>query len=297
MVFHAVYPTTKPQDVLFHALKSACNRVSLGDVKELAKWLPVDVYVGGIEHAIMHLLYARFITRALADILGETSFPKEPFKHLICQGLVEGKTYKCPETGRYLKPDELNIKGRQVSIVGSDLAPAESWEKMSKSKYNGVDPTQIVQQYGSDALRIYLMFKAPPEVSLPWSDTEIAGPVRWLKRLHSLSFRILEKKDAGSNVSNDAMVKARDVAIRSIERAFDIKTHKLNTAVAALMKFSNVVEDNLETSSAPALKDAMKDLSVMLFPIAPCMASEIYQLLTGSELSLQAKWPTKSNKP
>lgn len=276
----------------------AQNKDQLGIPELLAKWLPVDVYVGGVEHAIMHLLYARFITRALVKtVFSGTGIPEEPFKHLICQGLVEGKTFRCPDTGRYLKPAELEYKATNSNpvIKENGKAPVDSWEKMSKSKYNGVDPTDMVQKHGADALRLYILFKAPPEIPLPWSGKEIAGPVRWLNRLLKLVETIMVK-DNDDLPESAALSAARDDALKKIDRAFQVDQHNLNTAVAALMQFSNAVEAAADKTSMAQLRSALSDLAIMLFPMAPNTASELYHRLhNGALLHVEASWPKRES--
>lgn len=152
--------------------------------------LPVDIYIGGVEHAILHLLYARFISKFLAksslwpeglnpNILGE------PFKKLLSQGMVHGKTYIDPSNGRFLKPDEVDLTSpsKPIIIASGEIANIR-YEKMSKSKYNGVDPTTCMTKYGADATRAHMLFQAPVTEVLEWDEQKISGITRWLKRLH-----------------------------------------------------------------------------------------------------------------
>lgn len=172
-------------------------------VRVACETLPVDVYIGGIEHAILHLLYARFIHKFLSERLPvqeaeqvssrqHPSAPPEPFARLITQGLVEGLTHQCPRTGRYLRPEELGCDPHtgKTLIKATGEGPATGWTKMSKSKYNGVDPTDLVAGHGADVLRLCILFKAPPEATLRWNTRDIAGPQRWLVRLLNLAERI-----------------------------------------------------------------------------------------------------------
>ncbi|PVI03901.1 leucyl-tRNA synthetase [Periconia macrospinosa] len=157
--------------------------------------MPVDTYVGGVEHAILHLLYARFITKFLAKT---GRWPKgtqpskgglgEPFKRLVTQGMVHGKTYTDPTTGRFLRPDELDLsKETEPIIKETGLLAKVSYEKMSKSKYNGVDPGNVIKEYGADATRAHMLFQAPINDVLEWDETKITGVQRWLKRVMTLS--------------------------------------------------------------------------------------------------------------
>jgi leucyl-tRNA synthetase len=149
--------------------------------------LPVDVYVGGVEHAILHLLYARFISKFMATTPQWPSgsiHAGEPFKRVLAQGMVHGKTYSDPSTGRFLKPAEVELSkdGPVITVTGE--APLISYEKMSKSKYNGVDPTTCIGKYGADATRAHILFQAPVSEVLEWDEEKIAGITRWMRRLY-----------------------------------------------------------------------------------------------------------------
>jgi leucyl-tRNA synthetase len=153
--------------------------------------MPVDVYVGGVEHAILHLLYARFISKFLATTKLWPEGKKvqgEPFKQLITQGMVHGKTYSDPATGRFLRPDEVDLAKPSTPLIkGTEIAPKVSYEKMSKSKYNGVDPGATIGKYGADATRAHMLFQAPVSDVLEWDETKIVGVQRWLARVIKLS--------------------------------------------------------------------------------------------------------------
>ena len=158
---------------------------------EVQSGMPVDIYVGGVEHAILHLLYARFISKFLSTthLWPKGSFINgEPFKKLITQGMVHGKTYSDPETGRFLHPSEVDKKNPSAPIIiSSGLAPKVSYEKMSKSKYNGVDPSLTIATYGADVTRAHMLFQAPVSDVLEWDETSITGVQRWLARVLELS--------------------------------------------------------------------------------------------------------------
>jgi leucyl-tRNA synthetase len=167
------------------------NQTMLMDPEKANKGMPVDLYVGGVEHAILHLLYARFISKFLATT---STWPEgslvngEPFKRLITQGMVHGKTYTDPENGRFLTPDEMEWTTSSIPIIkASGLAPTVSYEKMSKSKYNGVDPGATIAKYGADATRAHMLFQAPVGDVLEWDEKKIAGVERWLHKVIRLS--------------------------------------------------------------------------------------------------------------
>ena len=147
------------------------------------RWLPVDQYVGGIEHAILHLLYARFFTKVLRD-RGLLGFD-EPFTHLLTQGMVQGITYKNPHSGKYIAPGDVADPSDPRDPISGEVLET-FYEKMSKSKYNGVDPAQVIDKYGADTARMFILFKAPPEKDLEWDDADVEGQFRFLQRLWRL---------------------------------------------------------------------------------------------------------------
>lgn len=260
----------------------------------IQSWLPVDAYVGGIEHAIMHLLYARFISIFLTDELGLQG-QGEPFDALITQGLVEGLTYRCPSTGRYLCPGEYTVDPRDptkaiMMVDASEVQAQVSWEKMSKSKYNGVDPLDLVQIYGADTLRLCVLFKAPPEVPLGWNTRDIAGPQRWLVRLLNLAERIRDQAAAsspGDPTTSRQLTLVLERAILDMERAYDPVKHRLNLAVSTLMKLSNDIERHF-SADRQVLLDAMNSLALLLHPIAPHSAAEIRAIIGNVDVW---SWP------
>src|SRR5436305_883343 len=157
------------------------------------RMLPVDTYLGGVEHAILHLLYARFIYKFLTSegIVPQEgdrhAVPAEPFRQLISQGMVRGKTFSDPSTGRFLRPDE--VEGHDTAeprIKSTGGTPAITWEKMSKSKYNGVDPLACMNKYGTDAVRAHILFAAPVTEVLDWDEEKIVGIQRWFHRIRRL---------------------------------------------------------------------------------------------------------------
>lgn len=175
----------------FFRFLDAQNKTALVDSDIANASMPVDVYVGGVEHAILHLLYARFISKFLATTSVWPEGHKtlgEPFKRLITQGMVHGKTYSDPATGRFLRPEEVDLsKSSEPLIRGTDVVPKVSYEKMSKSKYNGVDPGATIAKYGADVTRAHMLFQAPVSDVLEWDEQKITGVQRWLARVIKLS--------------------------------------------------------------------------------------------------------------
>jgi leucyl-tRNA synthetase len=270
------------------------------------RWLPVDQYVGGIEHAILHLLYSRFFTKVLRD-RGLLGFD-EPFTRLLTQGMVQGITYKNPHSGKYIAPaDVADPSDPRDPITGQVLEVF--YEKMSKSKFNGVDPAAVIDRYGADTARMFILFKAPPEKDLEWDDADVEGQFRFLQRLwrlvdsaHARGLRL--DAAAGSwlpvNGAEGLTPAERDLrravhtAIAAISDDLD-GDYQFNTAVSELMKLSNAMGDHLEGASDGVAREALATLLILLAPFAPHLAEELWQKLGAnsdgqSSLHNQA-WP------
>ncbi|HZG37865.1 MAG TPA: leucine--tRNA ligase, partial [Nodosilinea sp.] len=213
-------------------------------------WMPVDQYVGGIEHAILHLLYSRFITKVLRD-RGLISCD-EPFQRLLTQGMVQNTTYKNPKTGRYVAPEDVADPANPVDPATGDALEV-FYEKMSKSKYNGVDPKSVLAKYGADTARMFILFKAPPEKDLEWDDADVEGQFRFLNRVWRLVTEYIAQNPAGVNnhlplpetLSKDekTLRRAIHIAIQAITEDID-GDYQFNTAVSELMKLSNALTDS-----------------------------------------------------
>ncbi|KAJ0410173.1 hypothetical protein P43SY_002505 [Pythium insidiosum] len=253
----------------------------------VAKWMKqhgVDLYVGGIEHAILHLLYSRFITKFLHD---EKMLPTdEPFAQLLAQGMVLGKTYKAPGTLRYLKPGEYTVddKGRVVeAATGQEVISV--WEKMSKSKYNGVDPEHIRTKHGADVTRLVVLFKAPPAHELEWDEADLAGQSRWLVRIWNLidqAIAATHDKTSALTSSNSEAISELQLqlhgTIKRVTEALD-RHQSFNVAIAELMKLSNLLADQRSLNTSPVYHNALDALVRMLAPLAPHSASEMFERL------------------
>ena len=262
------------------------------------RWLPVDQYVGGIEHAILHLLYSRFFTKVLRD-RGLLSFD-EPFSRLLTQGMVQGITYKNPHTGRYIAPAEVaDPSDPRDPITGDGLDTF--YEKMSKSKHNGVDPAVVIDRYGADTARMFILFKAPPEKDLEWDDADVEGQFRFLQRLWRLVAGAVSRdlSLAGAPAAIDAATlspaekelrRAVHTAISAISDDLD-GDYQFNTAVSELMKLSNAMGEHLEASGEAVATEALRTLLILLAPFAPHLAEELWLKLGGRSSVHRQSWP------
>jgi len=238
------------------------------------QWLPVDQYIGGVEHAILHLLYARFWTRALERI-GRIDV-KEPFTGLFTQGMVTHETYKDPD-GNWLAPEEV-AEGKVVG-TGAPVTVGRV-EKMSKSKKNTVDPAPIVDQYGADAVRWFMLSDSPPERDLQWSEAGIEGAWRFIQRLWRLT-------DAVPSDGEDRELDRKlHKSIAGV--AADIEALSFNKAVAKLYELANAIEKAPPSASR---SEAARTLVRLVAPMVPHVAEEAWQRMGGSGLVADAPWP------
>ena len=268
-------------------------------------WLPVDQYIGGIEHAILHLLYARFFQKLLRD-LGLVDC-KEPFNHLLTQGMVVAPTFFIEHEGRkqYLSPEEVEVvtdeKGRVNSAhLRSDGRKVEvgGTEKMSKSKNNGIDPEHLVRRYGADTVRLFTMFAAPPDQSLEWSDSGVEGGFRFLRRL----WRLVHQHVTGASSDlakpsnfDESQTKLRRQVHETLRKVTDDmgRRHTFNTAIAANMELLNALgkfEDNSE-AGCWVRQEALELIVLMLSPIVPHITQRLWEGLGHSEILATASWP------
>jgi len=248
-------------------------------------WMPVDQYVGGIEHAILHLLYSRFFTKVLRD-RGLLDFD-EPFQRLLTQGMVQGITYKNPHTGKYIPPAEVNPDNPKDPVTGEPLSVF--YEKMSKSKYNGVDPQQVLAKYGADTARLFILFKAPPEKDLEWDDADVEGQFRFLNRVwlqvtefaQSQSYSSQKTKDKEYTKPEKDLRRAIHTAIKEVSADLEGE-YQFNTAIAELMKLSNALRE-ANCHDSPVYREGIETLVVLLAPFAPHLTEELWQQLGHKE--------------
>jgi leucyl-tRNA synthetase len=246
------------------------------------KWLPVDQYIGGVEHAILHLLYARFWTRALSHI-GLIDV-KEPFASLFTQGMVTHQTYQDAK-GTWLSPDQVRREGDIWTIIDSGApAVAGRVEKMSKSKKNVVDPDDIVDQYGADAVRWFMLSDSPPERDLEWSEAGIEGCWRFVQRLWRLTSQV-----SGAEGTDKALDRKTHQAISGV--GVDIEALAFNKAVAKIYDLANAIEKAAPSASRDA---AIRTIVLLSSPMVPHLAEEAWTLLVaqlGGGLIADAAWP------
>ncbi|MBU3542239.1 leucine--tRNA ligase [Polynucleobacter sp. MWH-Loch1C5] len=266
-------------------------------------WMPMDQYIGGIEHAILHLLYARFWTKVMRD-LGLVKFD-EPFKNLLTQGMVLNDTYYIDEpNGRktWVNPADVEVetddKGRplkaKLKATGQEVQIG-GVEKMAKSKNNGIDPQSLIDQYGADTARLFTMFAAPPEQQLEWSGSGVEGAARFLRRLWAYGAQQAEAIQAG----HQATVQEQDAEIRReihtiLKQAnFDYQRKQFNTVVSAAMKMLNAIEQ-AKTASPKAKQECFGILVRVLYPVVPHITYQLWEELGYSKAQgpiLDTDWP------
>jgi leucyl-tRNA synthetase len=295
-------------DSSWYYIRYACPDSAGRMADERARyWLPVDQYIGGIEHAILHLLYSRFWTRVMHD-LGLVGFD-EPFTNLLTQGMVLNEIYfRRTDGGRvtYFNPDEIEVKGDErggrSAILKADGQPVESGGvgTMSKSKNNGVDPQELIDHYGADIARFFMMFTSPPEDTLVWSDAGVEGAARYLRRLWAFAWEFANSGAAPSGRSNGALPKGlagvrREVHAVLKQANYDIGRHQFNTVASAAMKILNALEraprDEDATARATVIGEGLNILLRLLSPIAPHISHCLWRELRFGDDVMTAAWP------
>lgn len=278
-----------------------------------SKHMPIDMYIGGVEHAILHLLYSRFISKFLGDIglWDGKDHRHEPIKQLVTQGMVHGKTYTDPESERFLKPEELDLSNvNEPKIIKSGLLPNISFEKMSKSKYNGADPSECIKKYGADATRAHMLFQAPISDILNWNEEQIHGIDRWLRKVVNLNDVIAESmlNDNGrtnnDNCTEYQNIQLNDITyetikfnetefelyndaqnyVESVSKAIEID-FSFNTIISDFMKFTNSIYAAIKSKdyvNSNLLLDSYKRLLIIMAPVTPCVAEECWEQISKS---------------
>jgi leucyl-tRNA synthetase len=270
------------------------------DKAAVAYWMPVDQYIGGVEHAILHLLYSRYFTRVLHD--ADLVAFKEPFTRLLTQGMVCKETMTCPEHG-FLFPEQAREDGGGLAcaLCGRPVIQGRV-EKMSKSKRNVVDPNTLLNQYGADTTRLFCLFAAPPERDLEWSDQGVEGSARFLNRVWRLVYDwhahldgVASYEGAPDRLEGDLreLYKKTHSVIDKVTRDIEDRFH-FNTAISAVMELVNQMYafDGKKTPPVAAVvRHALESAALLLSPIVPHFADEIWSLLGHDRSILLASWP------
>jgi leucyl-tRNA synthetase len=269
-------------------------------------WMPVDQYIGGIEHAILHLLYSRFWTKVMQK-LDLVDF-KEPFSNLLTQGMVLNDIYfRKPENGRviYYNPAEIEIQydnqGQKTGIIlKSDGKEVETdgIGTMSKSKNNGIDPQSLIETYGADTARLFMMFTSPPEHTLEWSDAGVEGAFKFLKRLWKFADEVIAQdtvEDIDYSNLNSDQKNARRKIHETIEKVNDDigRRYTFNTAIAAVMEMINVLMklDETDQTNRAILQEGLENTLLLLAPIVPHITQALWTEIGKDGLIMDATWP------
>jgi leucyl-tRNA synthetase len=295
-------------DSSWYFLRFACsdNDRAMLDAR-VRYWLPVDQYIGGIEHAILHLLYARFWTRVVNE-LGAVDF-REPFANLFTQGMVLNEVFfRKPESGRveYFNPADVEIRvekdtAQPVAVLRADGLPVESGGvvTMSKSKNNGVDPQALVDEFGADTARLFTMFAAPPEQTLEWSDEGVQGAYRFIKRLWKAVHDHVAAGLAGpldKNSLNDAQRAIRRQAHHTLAKVTDDigRRRTFNTAIASVMELLNTVAKHTQRSAPDrsVIQEALDIAVLALSPIVPHVTHALWRELGHTAALIDEPWMT-----
>ena len=255
------------------------------DENDINYWLPVDQYIGGIEHAILHLLYSRFFTKALRD-LGYFSLD-EPFKGLFTQGMVTHETYK-NENGQWVEPKEVEKDGHSLKDKNNLKVEIGKIEKMSKSKKNVVDPNDIIDSYGADTARWFMLSDSPPERDLQWTNTGITASFKFINRLYDLVDKYKNYKEINLN---DSQIKEDLKAIIN-QVSENIETFQFNKSVAKIYEYVNIINDSLTKNKISKIdfEWSLNRLSIILQPFVPHISEEIWHCLGNKTLCISEKW-------
>ena len=268
------------------------------DPAKVDRWMAVDQYIGGIEHAVLHLLYARFFTKAVRD-LGLVKVD-EPFTSLLTQGMVCMETYRCEEHG-WLLPTEVNKDGWRCKQCGKPVERGRV-EKMSKSRKNIVDPEHLIVAYGADTARLFSLFAAPPEKDLEWSNAGVEGAYRFLGRVWRLVHDLapLLKQSNGDHVvaASPMASDLRRLTHKTIKKVTDDieQEFQFNTAIAALMEFVNGLykvdaRQVKAKTDLSAIREAIETLLILLTPFAPHIAEELWAATGHAKSLAHERWP------
>lgn len=272
------------------------------------KWSPVDQYIGGVEHAVMHLLYARFFHKALRD-LGLVS-TNEPFKRLLTQGMVLGPSFYSANKNKYLFATDVRFEGEKAFDKETGEELAVKVEKMSKSKNNGVDPLHIIAKYGADTARLFTMFAAPPEKELEWNENGLAGGYRFIQRVWKLVEEGNEYFDRNKynlealNKADKNILRKLHLTIKKVTDSIEDNFH-FNTSIASAMELLNELSDykvnvleknEISSESKKVYFEAIRTLVVLLSPFVPHVCDEMWEIIGETGYLFNEEWPEHDEK-
>jgi leucyl-tRNA synthetase len=262
------------------------------DAAAVDYWLPADQYIGGVEHAVMHLLYARFWTKILRDL--EMISLDEPFENLLTQGMVCMETSSCPEHG-WLYPEE--VENGRCSRCQAEVVSGRN-EKMSKSKKNVIDPDGLIKRYGADTARLFTLFAAPPEKDLEWNDQGVEGCFRFLNRVWRLVYDNLATIDEVAGIDAGKLTPAAKDLRRLVHRTIKKVTEDIdgsfhfNTAIAAVMELVNGISVAPDKEATPeVLREAIESVVRLMAPFVPHICEELWQELGYEDSLEECGWP------
>ena len=257
------------------------------DFEEVKYWLPVDQYIGGIEHAILHLLYSRFFTKALRDL--NYIDLNEPFKGLFTQGMVTHKTFK-NNKNEWVEPNEVVNKGEKYFDLFDNLVSSGNTEKMSKSKKNVIDPTEIIQLYGADTARWFMLSDSPPDRDLEWTERGVVSSYKFINKIWDIVEKSTSYKSK-SNKNSKNQIGDFDKIINDV--SINIEGFQFNKCVAKIYEYVNLLyslmsEKNIDEIELPKI---IKNLTIIIHPFIPHISEEIWEKTKNKGLCATANWP------
>ncbi len=259
------------------------------DKKDIDYWLPVDQYIGGIEHAILHLLYSRFFTKVLRDL--NYFNLDEPFKGLFTQGMVTHTTYK-NKKGHWVEPKDIKLVDGLLRDRNDQEVEKGKIEKMSKSKKNVVDPNDIINSYGADTARWFMLSDSPPERDLQWTETGIVASFKFINKLYELVNKY--KSHKSTDIENSEMINKLKIIINQVSE--NIESFQFNKSVAKIYEFVNLVSFELLNNklSQKNFRWSLEKLSIILQPFVPHISEEIWLILGNKKLCINQAWPSEN---
>ncbi|GFR31740.1 probable leucine--tRNA ligase, mitochondrial, partial [Trichonephila clavata] len=260
------------------------NKLEPYNVNKINEYMPVDLYIGGKEHAALHLFYARFLCHFLHSV-GRLNF-REPFLQLLMQGMVMGKSYRLKDSGKYITKNEVDFSGPTLIEKSSGLPVLEDWEKMSKSKYNGIDPQEVIKEYGIDTSRLFILGNVAPQSPRKWNDELFPGIKNWQWRLWLTVSDFLQQRKmnnlheslSSEEIQNyeSELEEARNYYIKKVTHNY-AHTRQLSVVISKLQGLTGQLRRIPKAmAQTEAYERTLSDLLVMLAPLAPHFTSELW---------------------